>query len=260
MNKMFDPNGTLIVFLTKCEMEKSTEKRFSIYKIFQLPQVDESRQTILSSILEYSQALMHDLKRDYMNIILIDPAMSYSKNYVELSCEALDQFQFITANGFVHSGKMGFVYNSGALHTSNICAGTSIGEQNRGLDIPVLSVSAFRHYSGDVSKFENYDNWNKEKYLDLELALFSKEKNDQFYLVKNDQKPNTDINESGSVNKVHKAAIYNELFVKNTFDVKAVHYSKKSHCKPFRQSLHSNLELLRSIDFELNQSTRVLLA
>lgn len=254
MKKTFDRNSTLIVFLNDRETGKSSEKRFSKYNVFLPTQMSQSRQTILSAILEYSQSLMRDLKRDFMNIILIDPAGSYSQNYIEEKCAELDRFQFITAGGYAHSGKMGFTYNPGALNTSNMSTDGKTGF----VDIPVLSASAFRHCFAGVSKFKNYDNWNKDKYLDLELALFAKEQNDQFHLLTKAEKANLKPDGSASVNKVHKAAIYNELFVKNTFGVKAVHYSGQRHLTSAKQSACSNLELLRSIDAELNGACKKL--
>lgn len=249
MNKP-DAKSVLIVSLSDIENENQSGFHDDTYHYFNPFHQAPSRKTILCGILEYSQNLMRVSNLPYVNIVLVDHGKAYPKRYINSVCSHLDEYPFIAGCGYVTATRMGLYYNEGKL---NYLGYTD--DKDKWVDIPRPAVAAFRHYSDTGSAFLVYDKWNNEKYLDLELALFSKEMGQNFQLVEIDKPLLESFKEDGNECSIHKAAIYNELFVKNTFNRSIAHLNASGSSHHLEQNHSEELKIVRRLNKEIGTTS-----
>lgn len=246
MSVSIDPKSVLLVYLSEPEDKMSLKSKYGSFKTLKVSQIGCGRETVLSLILEHSQKLMAKLNRSFLDVVFIEPTYSYSPNYIKTICSNLQQTQFMAMGGFATKGKMGLYYDIGLPHT--------FFAENISMDIPIPALCAFRHYTGVNSKFQTYDNWNTAKYLDLELAFFAKEQEEGFLLIKSDSVVENQMLLNGANDTIHKAAIYNELFIKNTFDVKSIHHGSNGNVSSIYPSLAGSLNIIEALDRDIKNS------
>ncbi len=241
----------LFVFLSeeKSDHQNNLSKKYHHLRLCDLKQ---DRQTYLSHILKHSQSLIEKHQFKYLDVIFTGSQPLIKATDIDHIQSHLKQSPFVCRAGYCVTGKMGIYYNAGDLITlSKVARKCSMN-----VSIPVASSCAIRVFKGSSSKFGVYDKWNSPRYLDLELALYAKERGDYFKLIEGTQSCGDLYPAQIIEDKIHKAAIYNELFIKNCFNINDVR-SAVDELAGNNQFVHAN-ETLNSHLSEIKRSNRKL--
>lgn len=248
MSTGFKPQQVLLVYLRDTKGRVGDEN----YQRLFLNDLTKGRETILSNIFEASKTLMEDHEFDFMDIIFLDPDLSYPKDHLKRFCEALVQSNFTTLQGYQKPSRIGLFYDADVLHPAIEADAIAPGH----VDIPDVGYSAIRHLSGVTTCFQTYDKWNEGKYLDLELAFFANEQGTAFKLVPGAANRTVQSIKSSPDKNIHKAAIYNELFVKNTFGAPTVHHSVFDSNSQDKEVFGRGLNIIKAFDDEIGKAAR----
>lgn len=252
MSKTVYSSNILCVFLSS----KANAHQHDLYKKYHCLNLDSykgKRQTYLSLVLAHSQFLIAEHQLAELDVVFIGSTKN-SKTHMGAIQSHLNQSQFICRAGYCVTGKMGMYYHAGNLLTHV----DKEKQHAANVSVPFVDGCAFRVYKHSSSKFEVYDKWNSAKYLDLELAFYAKECGQSFKLIEATHSDGDLLPPQSVVDKTHKAAIYNELFIKNCFDINNIHYSSSYDASECRGQVAQANEILNAHLSEIKRSNRKL--
>jgi hypothetical protein len=175
---------------------------------------ENNRQTVLSSIFDYTSQFMDKESCDYVDIFFISVKNKKPEDLISYLTDCLESHTFVCSQGYICPPSMGYMFR-----TDKTIFSSDVHDEPQLVHVPKPSVSAIRYRKGMATEFSIYDKWNTPKYLDLELAFVAFESNDSFKVCRSSVTLSKPLSQEPEENLIHKAALYNALFMQDALDI-----------------------------------------